>query len=90
MEKKQTRETIRWKSDFDKSVLLSNFEKRKWQKTTSDLDWHFFWASVGTVRQIFNPEIGYRLSDNQILNHFPNHIELTRKVAPQSLKYDVL
>ncbi len=77
--KSASREVIRWKSDFDKSVLLSNFEKRKWQKTTSDIDWHFFWASVGTVRQIFNPEIGYRLSDNQILNHFPNHTELTRK-----------
>ncbi len=43
------------------------------------MDWHFYWASVGTVRQIFNPEIGYRLSDNQIVNHYPNHVELTRK-----------
>ena len=42
-------------------------------------DWNLFWASVTTVRQIFNPDSGYRLSDMQIINHFPNHFELTRK-----------
>ena len=41
--------------------------------------WNFYWASVTTVRQIFNIESGYRLNDDQIINHFPNHYELTRK-----------
>ena len=36
-------------------------------------------ATVGNVHAIFNPDIGYRLSDDQIINHFPNHYELTRK-----------
>lgn len=26
-----------------------------------------------------SPESGYRLSDSQIINHFPNHQELTKK-----------
>ncbi|EFC44955.1 tubulin tyrosine ligase, partial [Naegleria gruberi] len=42
-------------------------------------DWHIFWASVQTVKQIFNPENGMRLGEHQIINHFPNHYELTRK-----------
>ena len=31
------------------------------------------------IRQIFNPRYKVRLNDNQLINHFPNHIELTRK-----------
>ena len=27
--------------------------------------------TVGTVKQIFNPEFGYRLNDMQIINHYP-------------------
>ena len=38
-----------------------------------------YWATVWTVKNIFNPKTGYRLNDNQIINHFPNHYELTRK-----------
>ena len=38
-----------------------------------------YWATVWNVRNIFNPKTGYRLGDNQIINHFPNHYELTRK-----------
>jgi tubulin polyglutamylase TTLL1 len=34
---------------------------------------------VGHIKEIFNPDIGYRLQDDQILNHFPNHYELVRK-----------
>lgn len=32
-----------------------------------------------TIRNVFSVETGYRLSDDQIVNHFPNHYELTRK-----------
>ena len=69
---------LKWKSDFDKYVILVNFEKRQWQKCQDD-DWNMYWASVWTVRQIFNPDTGQRLGDYQLLNHFPNHYELTRK-----------
>lgn len=42
-------------------------------------DWNIYWATVFTVRSIFNPRTGYRLQENQIVNHYPNHFELTRK-----------
>lgn len=28
---------------------------------------------------LFNPDSGIRLNENQLINHFPNHLELTRK-----------
>ena len=70
---------IKWKTDFEKYVINTNFEKRQWQKASFDDDWNIFWASVWTVKQIFNPETGQRLGELQLLNHFPNHYELTRK-----------
>ena len=27
---------FKWKSDFDKSVLIQNFEKRGWQRANGD------------------------------------------------------
>ena len=27
---------LKWKSDFDKGVLIQNFEKRGWQKATGE------------------------------------------------------
>ncbi|CCW64978.1 unnamed protein product [Phytomonas sp. EM1] len=41
-------------------------------------DWHFYWMAVGRVRAIF-ATVEFRLQENQIINHFPNHYELTRK-----------
>jgi tubulin polyglutamylase TTLL1 len=71
---------VRFKTDLEKSVLLHNFERRGWLRAgPDDSDWNFYWASVYTVRQLFNPESGQRLGDHQRINHFPNHYELTRK-----------
>ena len=58
---------------------MSNFERRRWVRATGDEDWNVYWASVHTVKGIFNPDHGYRLNDRQLINHFPNHYELTRK-----------
>eukprot|EP00906_Rhabdomonas_costata_P006437 RCo009415 len=69
---------VRYRTDFEKQVLLTNFELRRWSRTT-DEDWNLFWASVTSVRQLFSAEGGIRLSETQIVNHFPNHFELTRK-----------
>jgi tubulin polyglutamylase TTLL1 len=60
-------------------VLLSNFERRSWPRSVDDGEWNFYWASPHSVKQIFNPENNMRLADHQVLNHFPNHYELTRK-----------
>lgn len=69
-----------FRTDFDKWVILSSFEQRGWTRTEEDGDeWDLYWASVHTVRQLFNPDSGRRLADHQIINHFPNHYELTRK-----------
>lgn len=40
---------------------------------------HIFRMSIQTIRNVFSVDTGYRLSDDQMVNHFPNHYELTRK-----------
>ncbi|KAH6599815.1 hypothetical protein BASA50_002746 [Batrachochytrium salamandrivorans] len=70
--------TIKWFADMDKACLLTNFEKRGWRKGTED-DWNFYWSGVQNFRSIMSADSGYRLSDMQVINHFPNHVELTRK-----------
>lgn len=69
--------TVKWHTDMDKSCLISNFEKRGWKKG-SETDWNFYWSGISNFRAVFNPT-GYRLSETQIINHFPNNFELTRK-----------
>jgi tubulin polyglutamylase TTLL1 len=71
---------VKWLSDLDKFVLVSNFEKRGWIKGSSeDGDWNFYWCSIYTAKAFFNIDSGIRLADDQIINHFPTHYELTRK-----------
>lgn len=72
---------ILFRSDFDKQVVIAAFERRGWQRVRSedDDDWDVYWASVHSIRQLFNPENGRRLAEHQVVNHFPNHYELTRK-----------
>ncbi|GMH42391.1 hypothetical protein BSKO_10310 [Bryopsis sp. KO-2023] len=72
---------VKYKTDFDKFVIVSSCERRGWSKVTADSseDWDFYWANVHTVKQLFMPENGFRLDPHQIINHFPNHYELTRK-----------
>eukprot|EP00095_Tigriopus_kingsejongensis_P002212 maker-scaffold351_size199180-snap-gene-0.32 protein:Tk02212 transcript:maker-scaffold351_size199180-snap-gene-0.32-mRNA-1 annotation:"probable tubulin polyglutamylase ttll1 isoform x1" len=65
--------------DIDKSVIIANFEKRGWTSVNSEEDWHFYWGSTQTCRNLFAVESGYRMNDFQIINHFSNHFELTRK-----------
>jgi len=71
---------IKWKTDFDKPVIIDNFIVRKWTEVDEDEeDWNIYWATVGTVRGFFKAGSGVRLNDYQLINHFPNHYELTRK-----------
>jgi tubulin polyglutamylase TTLL1 len=71
---------LKWKTDLEKGVVTVNFERRGWQRCAEhESDWNLYWASVGTIKQIFNLESGIRLNDMQMLNHYPNHYELTRK-----------
>lgn len=71
---------MKWKTDLERGVVSSNCHRRGWQKCEGDsTDWNFYWANVTSIRNLFNPEFGYRLNDKQRVNHFPNHYELTRK-----------
>jgi len=72
-------EGVRFKTDLQKQAILNCCEERKWAMTDSEDDWNIYWANVGRIRKIFNLESGVRLRDDQIVNHFPNHFELTRK-----------
>ncbi|XP_037927671.1 probable tubulin polyglutamylase TTLL1 [Teleopsis dalmanni] len=70
---------INFCTDFDKYVLTINFVKRGWHHVRAESNWHFFWSSIMTCRNVFSVDSGYRMNDNQIINHFPNHYELSRK-----------
>uniref|UniRef100_A0A3B3ZF68 Uncharacterized protein n=1 Tax=Periophthalmus magnuspinnatus TaxID=409849 RepID=A0A3B3ZF68_9GOBI len=70
---------VKWVTDIEKSVLINNFEKRDWVQVSENEDWNFYWMSIQTIRNVFSVDTGYRLSDDQMVNHFPNHYELTRK-----------
>lgn len=57
---------LKYACDFDKSVLTNNFDARGWINVSPDEDWNFYFASVTTIRSIFNVDNGYRLSDDQV------------------------
>jgi tubulin polyglutamylase TTLL1 len=57
---------LRWRSDFEKYVIVHNFERRAklWRRideSTDDPNWNFYWANVHNVRALFSPESGTRL-----------------------------
>ncbi|XP_037070706.1 probable tubulin polyglutamylase TTLL1 [Pollicipes pollicipes] len=66
-------------TDVDRSVVLSNLERRGWVPVGPEEDWNFYWASTNTTRSLFSVDSGYRMGDHQIMNHFPTHYEITRK-----------
>ncbi|CAG9467284.1 unnamed protein product [Pedinophyceae sp. YPF-701] len=74
---------VKWRTDWDKDVITGNFARRNWVRWNRETDgpdgWNILWGSVNTVRDIFAADSGIRLSESQIVNHFPNHQELTRK-----------
>ena len=69
----------RWRADGLKTCLLLNFDRRGWVRASSVEDMDFYWASVANIRQLFSPETRFRLRERQLINHFQNHFELTRK-----------
>ncbi|KAJ2946078.1 hypothetical protein O0L34_g4997 [Tuta absoluta] len=66
-------------TDLEKSVITSSFERRGWVQVGPDEDWNFYWSFTQNCRNLFSLETGYRMNDNQLINHFPNHYELSRK-----------
>ncbi|CAH1797496.1 unnamed protein product [Owenia fusiformis] len=73
------KKVLKYACDLDKSVTVTNFERRGWTCVGNDEDWNFYWATVQSVRNLFSVDNSYRMTDDQVVNHFPNHYELTRK-----------
>lgn len=71
---------IKWKTEVPKPVVIENLLDRRWQKVEpGEDDWNFNWLSVRSVKNFFNPRYGKRLTDKQLVNHFPNYFEVTQK-----------
>lgn len=66
-------------TDFENSIVINNFKARGWRQVQPHENWHIYWANTQNCRNIFSLEHGLRLTDNQIINHFPTHHELVRK-----------
>jgi tubulin polyglutamylase TTLL1 len=75
-----TNNKLKFRTDLEKGVLITNFERRGWTRSAGEEEWNVYWALPWTVKgKIFNPDSGFRLNDFQLLNHFPNADELCKK-----------
>lgn len=72
------RHAIKYKADVERGVVITTFERNNWARTDGE-DWNIGWFNVNNIRAMFHPDSGVRLGDFQMVNHFPNHWELTRK-----------
>ena len=70
--------SMKWRSDSEVQAIIQNFSRRCGARTDAD-DWNVFWGHPWNVQRLFHPDSGTRLHDQQLVNHFPNHLELTRK-----------
>lgn len=70
---------IKWRCDLDRSIIIENMNDRKWEEAENPMDFNFGWIQVHLIRKLFHPSIKQKLNDKQLVNHFPNHWELTRK-----------
>jgi len=50
--------------------------RSQWQETAISGEWKFLWADVKWVREYMD---SFRFKADQVVNHFRNHFELTRK-----------
>mmetsp|Transcript_22566 Transcript_22566/g.43057 ORF Transcript_22566/g.43057 Transcript_22566/m.43057 type:complete len:429 (-) Transcript_22566:161-1447(-) len=71
--------TPTWRNSIPYYVMKG----RGWKEVESNEDWDFFYADVGWIHENITyaqtSGTGFRLADHQRVNHFPNHVELTRK-----------
>jgi len=65
-----------WKNSIPSKVMKA----RGWRETEGD-DWDFFYADVAWIHEnmTYSNGAGFRCTDSQRVNHFPNHVELTQK-----------
>ena len=66
---------LRFKTGF-RNTILSTFLERGWQETVHEVDWDVHWTSKDWTKQVL-PKV--HLHPQQLINHFRNYYELTRK-----------
>lgn len=66
---------------MNKVVSSSNFEARGWHPSEDEDDWDIYWASTSSIAQLFSQSSLFKLHPGQLVNHFPNHYELTHKAS---------
>ncbi|XP_034118823.1 polyglutamylase complex subunit TTLL1 [Drosophila albomicans] len=77
---RKERNCVFYSTDCDKTALINNFQKRGWQKVPAfDGEWNLYWACSQNCRYIFGVDHPYRMRSDQMINHFPNSMELSRK-----------
>ncbi|TDG41324.1 hypothetical protein AWZ03_012245 [Drosophila navojoa] len=77
---RKERQCIYYSTDCDKAALINNFKKRDWHRVPAfDGEWNVYWACAQNCRYIFGVDHPYRMRSDQIINHFPNSMELSRK-----------
>ena len=65
-----------YRTSLHNTVFDVMSSKPGWEETDSDTDWDLNWADVGWIRDYFDH---MQFDDQQRVNHFRNHYELTRK-----------
>lgn len=79
------RKTIKFgvTSTWRNSIPYYVMKGRGWKEVEAHEDWDFFYADVGWIHENITyaqtAATGFRLQDHQRVNHYPNHVELTRK-----------
>ncbi|XP_030567334.1 probable tubulin polyglutamylase TTLL1 isoform X1 [Drosophila novamexicana] len=77
---RKERHCVYYSTDCDKTALINNFQKRGWHKVPAfDGEWNLYWACAQNCRYIFGVDHPYRMRSDQMINHFPNSMELSRK-----------
>lgn len=66
---------LRFRTTF-RNVIYDVFKAKGWRETESDADWDVAWVDPKWIHEIFDT---LHLEDHQLVNHFRNHYELTRK-----------
>ena len=70
---------LTYRTDMDRHALAQAMGMRGVMKDQVKSNWLVYWASVHACRMLFHVDSGVVLGDEQRVNHFPNHSELTRK-----------
>lgn len=59
--------------------LITNFEDRKWTRANINELWNLYWTNTSNCSKIFGLKSKIYLQKFQLVNHFPNSYELSRK-----------